>query len=161
MSNTKKRNSPIVLARVVEPTIETFEEPSSIEPELTEEPSPDALVPVIPELEPTSTLPTVTLDKYMQLFSDHIHLKDENANLRRKIIRLEEDMKRLRDKKATKKSKIEGEQLKNEIIDMILRSDLNIQSVPDSVERELYAFILDFLSGSGAPGCFRKLFTCS
>lgn len=141
------------------PAVQLSDEETDIEPTpiLTE---PLVPLPVPVDLEPTNILPTVSLDKYMQLFSDHIHLKDENANLRRKLIRLEEDVQRLRDKKTSKRAKLEGEQLKNEIIDMILRSDLNIESIPDSVERELYAFILDFVSGSGTPGCFRKFFMC-
>jgi hypothetical protein len=44
-----------------------------------------------------------------------------------------------------KNTEILSEEIKKKVIDIIINSDLNIQSIPDDVEREMYNTIFDVL----------------
>jgi hypothetical protein len=160
----------VVMAQVVEPEPEFEpqqpvvdepetepEQPVVDEPELEDEP----LEPVMNSVMSTALIPHPD-DKYLQLYTEHIRIQEENLRLRRKVIRLEENLKQWQTKKATKKAKLQGEELTNAIVDIILRSNLNIESLPDDVERELYSFIINQISGAtGTVSCLRKLFFCA
>ena len=54
--------------------------------------------------------------------------------------------------------------LKQRIIDVILKSELNMQNIPDELERKLYENILDVLElelGKGnCVSLFQQLFCC-
>ena len=159
----------VVMAQVVEPEPEfepqqpvvdepepELEQPLS-EPELEGEP----LEPVMNSVMSAALIPHPD-DKYLQLYTEHIRIQEENLRLRRKVIRLEENLKQWQTKKATKKAKLQGEELTNAIVDIILKSNLNIESLPDDVERELYSFIINQISGAtGTVSCLRKLFFCA
>ena len=160
----------VVMAQVVEPEPEFEpqqpvvdepetepEQPVVDEPELEDEP----LEPVMNSVMSTALIPHPD-DKYLQLYTEHIRIQEENLRLRRKVIRLEENLKQWQTKKATKKAKLQGEELTNAIVDIILKSNLNIESLPDDVERELYSFIINQISGAtGTVSCLRKLFFCA
>lgn len=159
----------VVMAQVVEPEPEfepqqpVVDEPEPepeqplSEPELEDEP----LEPVMNSVMSTALIPHPD-DKYLQLYTEHIRIQEENLRLRRKVIRLEENLKQWQTKKATKKAKLQGEELTNAIVDIILKSNLNIESLPDDVERELYSFIINQISGAtGTVSCLRKLFFCA
>lgn len=121
----------------------------------------DTLPPQPPQQPQVVAEPHPPADPYMELYAQYIRLQEENLRLRRKTMRLEEDLKCWSDKKVKKRAKLEGEELKNAIIDIILNSGMNIESIPDDVERELYGFILTQLSnGAGAVSCVRRLFFC-
>jgi hypothetical protein len=110
---------------------------------------------------PPATSTTIDLQKYMELYADYIRVQDENVKLRRKMITLEEDLKKWTTEKASKKTKLQGEELKNAIVEIILNSSLNIESIPDDVERELYSFLINQISNAaGTVSCFRKFFVC-
>jgi hypothetical protein len=131
-------------------------EPEPVPAQVIEEDvAPPSLVVPTPDM-------TFTFEQYMQLYAEKIRIKEENLQLRRKMIRLEEDLKQWKDKQTTKRNKLQGEELKNAVIDILLNSSLNIESIPDDVEREIYSFIINQIAfGAGAVGCFRKLFLCS
>lgn len=154
----QRRPPTVVLARVVEP-----EPLPPAEPEVYEDIVGEPLPPVGAVDDPPQGAepPLPPADPYMELYAQYIRLQEENLRLRRKTMRLEEDLKHWKDKKATKRAKLEGEELKNAIVDIILNSGMNIESIPDDVERELYGFILTQLSnGAGAVSCVRRLFFC-
>jgi hypothetical protein len=152
------------MARVIEP--EPLPEPDAFfltaESNAPEDTEPLPLVEdTLPPQQAVAADPQPPADPYMELYAQYIRLQEENLRLRRKTMRLEEDLKHWKDKKATKRAKLEGEELKNAIVDIILNSGMNIESIPDDVERELYGFILTQLSnGAGAVSCVRRLFFC-
>jgi molecular chaperone GrpE (heat shock protein) len=103
----------------------------------------------------------ITLQQYLGVYSEVIRLKEENLKLRSKLITLQEDLKQWKEKKASKRSKLQGEELKNAFIDLLINSDLNIESIPDEVEREIYSFILNQVSAvAESTSIIRKLFFC-
>jgi hypothetical protein len=164
-----RRNADVVLAQVVSPEPEPVWEPEpEPEPVWEPEPEPEPVWEPEPESTPEQQPPAGVVSAphssgpYLQLYTEHIRVQDENVRLRRKVIRLEEDLKQWRSKKATKRAKLEGEELTNAIVDILLRSNLNIESLPDEVEREIYSFIINQISASsGAVSCVRKLFFCA
>lgn len=162
--SSRSGGAEIVLAQVVPPpepeeVLLTYDEPAP-EPEPTE-PAPEPESEPEPAPEPVPSGVTSPEDKYLRLYTEHIRIQDENVRLRRKVIRLEEDLKRWRNKKTTKKARLEGEELTNAIVDIILSSSLNIENLPDEVERELYSYIINQITTSSGSGCLRKLFFCA
>jgi hypothetical protein len=155
-SRPRGRAPTVVLAQVVD---ESAAEPAVVE----DEPDTSDVNDVVAEL-PTPVHTPVAAPpnaEYLQLYTQYVRMQEENVRLRRKVIRLEEDLKQWKEKKTSKRQKLEGEDLKNAIVDIILNSDLNIDSIPDDVEREIYSFIINQISASaGAFSCLRKLFVC-
>lgn len=93
-----------------------------------------------------------------KLMHDKMNYADEVNALKVKIMKQDEELHRWKDKLLTKKEKLVGEDLKNELITLILDSELNIDQVPDDVERQIYGFLLDKLASN--RGVFTKLFCC-
>ena len=102
--------------------------------------------------------PTVPLDKYMELFAKYVSTQDENLKLRSKNITLQENIKLLGQRKTSKRQKLEGEALKNAIIEIILNSGMNIDAIPDEVEREIYSFLITQISVS--TSFLKRFFMC-
>jgi outer membrane biosynthesis protein TonB len=143
-----------------QPEPEPQPEPQSQpEPEPNPEPQPDIKIEeiaLLPAVQSTpSYAPTVSLEEYMKIYTNYVKVKEENLKLRSKLITLEETL----NNKTTKKKKIEGENLKNAVIDIILNSNLNIESIPDEVEREIYYFILTQVSNS--TSFLKRMFLCA
>lgn len=68
----------------------------------------------------------------------------------------------LLERNAPRKRQLQSEEIKNAIVELILKSDLNIESIPDSIERELYNFIIDQITVStGIIASLKRLCTCS
>jgi hypothetical protein len=104
----------------------------------------------------------VELKKYLKLYADLVKTKEENFKLKSKVIMLKEDLKQLQSKKTSRKAKLQGEELKNAFIDIILNSSLNIDSIPDDVEREIYSFIINQVTNTAnVVSGIRKFFVCS
>lgn len=121
----------------------------------------DVPVNLIDPAQPSGSSSSVEFQTYMKLYAEYIRVQDENVKLRRKMITLEEDLKKWTMEKASKKAKLQGEELKNAIVDILLNSSLNIESIPDEVERELYSFLINQISNAaGTVSCFRKFFVC-
>jgi len=93
-----------------------------------------------------------------KLAYENIALMGENTSLKNKIIKQDDELHLWKDKVLTSKQKLVGEDLKNELIGLMLDSDLNISSIPDEFEREIYGFIVDKLADQ--RGCFKRLFSC-
>lgn len=100
----------------------------------------------------------ITLEQYLKLYTDNLKLKEENLKLKSKLITTQEDLKQWKEKKVSKNKKLNSEELKNAVIDIILNSGLNIESIPDEVEREIYNLIINQITNS--VGLVRKLFIC-
>lgn len=100
----------------------------------------------------------ITLEQYLKLYADNLRLKEENLKLKSKLITVSEDLKQWKEKKVSKNKKLNSEELKNAVIDIILNSGLNIESIPDEVEREIYNLIINQITNS--VGLVRKLFIC-
>jgi hypothetical protein len=97
----------------------------------------------------------------LQLYAELVKIKDENHRLKSKVIRLKEDLRKWKEKNTSKQTKLKGDALKNEFIDLLLNSSLNIDSIPDDVEREIYSFIIDQLSFAvNTVSGFKKFFIC-
>lgn len=145
---------PISDPAVQEENVEIINEP---EQPLPPEDTADSSIPSFMVM--TASGPIVPLDKYMELHAKVVTTTDENQRLKRKLAILQENVHQLTDKKASAKEKLKGENLKNAFVDLILNSDLNIEAIPDDVEREIYNFILTQVSVS--TSFLKRLFTCS
>jgi hypothetical protein len=109
----------------------------------------------------SNSMGTVPVEHYLQLYSDLVKTKEENLKLKSKVMVLKEDLRKWREKKTSKQTKLKGEELKNAFIDMMLNSSLNIEAIPDDVEREIYSFIIDQLSFAATTvSGFKKFFIC-
>jgi regulator of replication initiation timing len=93
-----------------------------------------------------------------KLAYENIALMGENTSLKNKIIKQDDELHQWKDKVLSGKQKLVGEDLKNELIGLILDSNLNISSVPDEFEREIYGFIIDKLADR--RGLFKRIFSC-
>lgn len=133
-----------------EPVQEYIPEPIPVQ---TQEPEP--IIQSDPVYSTPNYAPTVSLEQYMKVYTDYVKVKEENLKLKSKLINFEESFKN----KISKRKKIEGEELKNAIVDIILNSNLNIEAIPDDVEREIYQFVLTQISNSSS--LIKKFFWCS
>jgi hypothetical protein len=112
--------------------------PPEPEPEPEPEPDPD------PELEPSEpliqdlTAPNVPMSVYLQLYRDNFNLQNELIKAKRQIINLQTEQAQW----LKKKSNPNAHELKEKLIDLILESPLNIESIDDHTERQIYMFIL-------------------
>lgn len=101
---------------------------------------------------------SVTFQQYLSLYTDFIKLKDEHLRLKSKLITTQEDLRKWKENKTSPKTKLQGEDLKNAIIDIILSSGLNIESIPDDLEREIYSVIINQISTS--TSMIKRIFFC-
>jgi hypothetical protein len=93
-----------------------------------------------------------------KLLQDKLSHANEIDQLKQKIISQDAELHNWKDKLLTKKQKMSGENLKNELITLILESDLNIEAIPDEVESEIYGFIIDKLADN--QSLIKKIFCC-
>jgi hypothetical protein len=93
-----------------------------------------------------------------KLLQDKLFHADELDRLKQKIMSQDAELHKWKDKLLTKKQKMAGEDLKNELITLILESDLNIEAIPDDMEREIYGFIIDNLASK--QSMIKKIFCC-
>jgi hypothetical protein len=147
--------------------VQSLPEPEPVqsppEPEPVQSPPEPEPVQSPPEPEPVQSPPepinninnNITLQEHLKLYAEYVKIKDENVSLRRKILTLEENLRIVRNRKSSKKKKLEGEEIKNAIIDILLNSSLNIDAIPDEVEREIYGFIMDQVAKTSS--CFSGL----
>lgn len=110
-----------LLATVVEPTPEPQPEPE-----------------IIPE--PESVIPKeINLESYLKLYEEMLQYKTELITTKKRLLEVEV--------KETKKTKYNPDavDMKDKLINLLLESDLNIEAIPDDVERQIYRTILDYL----------------
>lgn len=88
-------------------------------------------------------------DKLDELLNELKQLKDENKILKSSIQKLKVDTHKY--KKVSKKKKTQGQTIKESIINILLSSPLNIDTIPDDIEAEMYNAILDSLETSCNP----------
>jgi hypothetical protein len=81
----------------------------------------------------------ITLEAYLKLFEQKIKLEHEVIQLKNKLF---EAQVKLENKVVNKPNATE---LKDKLIDLLIESPLNIESIPDDVERQIYRFILEQL----------------
>jgi hypothetical protein len=81
----------------------------------------------------------ITLESYLKLYEQKLRLEHEVIQLKNKLfeaqIKLENNVV----------NKPNATELKDKLIDLLLESPLNIESIPDDVERQIYRFILEQL----------------
>lgn len=111
-----------------------------------------------PASAPLEALPPsmVDVDRYIKLYDAYVKIQNENFRLQRNIVLLEDAIQRA---SVKTKSRLEGDELKDAFVDLLLQSSLNLESIPDDVERKIYHFVLNQIStASTTVSCFRKLF---
>lgn len=127
----------------------------------------EPIVPIVPIDPPTtSTTPQiipigepVPFQQYLTMYTEYLRIKEDNIKLRSKLITTQEDLKQWKESKTNKKTKLQGEELKNAVIDIIMNSDLNIESIPDELERELYSLIINQITTS--TSLIKRFIFCS
>jgi hypothetical protein len=114
-------------------------------PPLEPEPEPEIEITTEPEslTVPDLTAPNVPMAIYLQLYREHINLQNELLKVKRQVINLQTEQSQWLKKKETPNAK----ELKEKFIDLILDSPLNIESIDDQTERQIYMFILTQLDG--------------
>jgi hypothetical protein len=88
---------------------------------------------------PTIIPAEITLEAYLKLFEQKIKLENELIQMKNKLF---EAQFKLQNKVNNNPNATE---LKDKLIELLLESPLNIESIPDDVERQIYRFILEQL----------------
>jgi len=97
----------------------------------------------------------VEVERYVKLYDSYVRLREDNFRLQRKILQVEHSLQSA----SAPRPRLQGDELKDALIDLLLHSSLNVESVPDDVERQIYQFVLNQIStATTTVSCFRKLF---
>ena len=155
----------VELISLVEPTSNDFQS-STIQPIGTDSPP---LPPTVPDLyspstAPGPTVPTQQIDDLV-VSSEKMKIRTLEATINQLLQQneaLQQEIVQIKTSRLSRQKQLKGEQLKNAILEVILKSDMNIQSIPDSVEREIYSFIIDQISNSaGILSRLKKMCVCA
>lgn len=122
---------PTVIMEQIQQEVKNQINPPEPEP-IVEEPLPDP--------QPQSVIPSeINLEAYLKLYEEMLRYKLETVNLKKRLMEYEV-------KEAQKqKNNTNAIDVKDKLITLLLESDLNIEAIPDDVERQIYRTILDYL----------------
>lgn len=124
---------PTVIMEQIQQEVKNQINPPEPEPVVIKEPLPDPP-------QPQSIIPSeINLEAYLKLYEQMLQYKMETVNLKKRLMEYEV-------KEAQKqKYNTNAVDVKDRLITLLLESDLNIEAIPDDVERQIYRTILDTL----------------